>query len=224
MKIQEMYNKIKITKLKHSVITWCLLVLCMSTTLYKVNVLEKNVESLQNNETLILLQLESEEKDIKKVHTKVLDIDTLINKYSKQYGVDPALTKAVVNVESGGRQNVVSSAGAIGLGQLTPATAKAMGVNPYNPEDNIKGTVKYLKYLDKKFNGDTTKVIASYNAGPNAVQKHNGIPPYKETQKYVQKVKAEKDKIDEVNNKGTRETNSNTTVRVYQNSVSTNKK
>ena len=184
----------------------------------KVVKLEKEIENLKNNETLILLQLETEEKDLNRVHTKVLDLDSMINKYASKYNVEPNLVKAVVKVESSNNPNVVSKAGAIGLGQLTPSTAKAMGVNPYNPEDNIKGTVKYLDYLNKKFNGDTKKVLASYNAGPNAVQKHNGIPPYKETQNYVKKVEQEKAKLDANSrtNRKTGTTDQNITVRVYK--------
>jgi len=185
---------------------------------FKVVKLEREIENLKSNETLILLQLETEEKDLNRVHTKVLDLDSIINKYASKYNVEPNLVKAVVKVESSNNPNATSKAGAIGLGQLTLSTAKAMGVNPYNPEDNIKGTVKYLDYLNKKFNGDTKKVLASYNAGPNAVQKHNGIPPYKETQNYVKKVEQEKAKLD-ANTKtdgtvGT--TDPNITVRVYK--------
>ena len=185
---------------------------------FKVTKLEKEIENLKSNETLILLQLETEEKDLNRVHTKILDLDSMINKYASKYNVEPNLVKAVVKVESSNNPNAVSKAGGIGLGQLTMSTAKAMGVNPYNPEDNIKGTVKYLDYLNKKFNGDTKKVLASYNAGPNAVQKHNGIPPYKETQNYVKKVEQEKAKLD-ANTKtdgtvGT--TDQNITVRVYK--------
>ena len=185
---------------------------------FKVTKLEKEIKDLKSNETLILLQLETEEKDLNRVHTKILDLDSMINKYASKYNVEPNLVKAVVKVESSNNPNAVSKAGGIGLGQLTMSTAKAMGVNPYNPEDNIKGTVKYLDYLNKKFNGDTKKVLASYNAGPNAVQKHNGIPPYKETQNYVKKVEQEKAKLD-ANTKtdgtvGT--TDPNITVRVYK--------
>ena len=185
---------------------------------FKVVKLEKEIENLKNNETLILLQLETEEKDLNRVHTKILDLDSMINKYASKYNVEPNLVKAVVKVESSNNPNAVSKAGGIGLGQLTMSTAKAMGVNPYNPEDNIKGTVKYLDYLNKKFNGDTKKVLASYNAGPNAVQKHNGIPPYKETQNYIKRVEQEKAKLD-ANTKtdgtvGT--TDPNITVRVYK--------
>lgn len=210
-----MQRKRKISKFK---VLTVILAIIIAFLQVKVNRLEKDIVSLKSNETLILLQLETEEKDLNRVHTKVLDLDSMINKYASKYNVEPNLVKAVVKVESGNNPNSVSKAGAIGLGQLTMSTAKAMGVNPYNPEDNIKGTVKYLDYLNKKFNGDTKKVLASYNAGPNAVQKHNGIPPYKETQNYVKKVEQEKAKLD-ANTKtdgtvGT--TDPNITVRVYK--------
>ena len=185
---------------------------------FKVTKLEKEIKDLKSNETLILLQLETEEKDLNRVHTKILDLDSMINKYASKYNIEPNLVKAVVKVESSNNPNAVSKAGGIGLGQLTMSTAKAMGVNPYNPEDNIKGTVKYLDYLNKKFNGDTKKVLASYNAGPNAVQKHNGVPPYKETQNYVKKVEKEKAKLDADSrtNGKVGKTDQNITVRVYK--------
>ena len=159
--------------------------------------MEKNIISLKNNETLILLQLENEENNLKNINAKVVNIDNIIRKYSKIYGIEENLVKAVIKVESGGNQNARSSTGAIGLAQLTPATAKAMGVNPYTPDGNIKGATKYLAYLRDKFDGDTDLMLASYNAGPNAVKKYNGIPPYKETKIYVEKVKNEKAKLDE---------------------------
>lgn len=193
-------------------IVFIITLICFS---HRIDKLESNINELKDHETLILLQLETEEKDINKVNTKVLNLDTIINKYSKQYNIEPNLVKAVVKVESGNNPNVVSKSGAIGLGQLTPSTAKAMGVNPYNPEDNIKGTVKYLDYLNKKFNGDTEKVIASYNAGPNAVKKHNGIPPYKETQNYVKKVQQEKAKLDAKETDRDRTENKDVVVRIY---------
>lgn len=210
-----MQRKRRISKFK---VLTVILAIVIAFLQVKVNRLEKDIISLKSNETLILLQLETEEKDLNRVHTKILDLDSMINKYASKYNVEPNLVKAVVKVESSNNPNAVSKAGGIGLGQLTMSTAKAMGVNPYNPEDNIKGTVKYLDYLNKKFNGDTKKVLASYNAGLNAVQKHNGIPPYKETQNYVKKVEQEKAKLD-ANTKtdgtvGT--TDQNITVRVYK--------
>ena len=210
-----MNSKRKISKFKVLTAILTVMVIFLQVKTWK---LEKDILSLKNNETLILLQLETEEKDINSVHTKILDLDSMINKYASKYNVEPNLVKAVVKVESSNNPNAVSKAGGIGLGQLLPSTAKAMGVNPYNPEDNIKGTVKYLDYLNKKFNGDTKKVLASYNAGPNAVQKHNGIPPYKETQNYVKKVEKEKAKLDADSrtNRKVGKTDSNITVRVYK--------
>lgn len=210
-----MNSKRKISKFKVLTVILTVMIIFLQVKTWK---LEKDVLSLKNNETLILLQLETEEEDLNRVHTKVLDLDSMINKYASKYNVEPNLVKAVVKVESSNNPNAVSKAGAIGLGQLLPSTAKAMGVNPYNPEDNIKGTVKYLDYLNKKFNGDTKKVLASYNAGPNAVQKHNGIPPYKETQNYVKKVEKEKAKLDANSrtNRKTGTTDQNITVRVYK--------
>ncbi len=210
-----MNSKRKISKFKVLTVILTVMIIFLQVKTWK---LEKDVLSLKNNETLILLQLETEEKDINSVHTKILDLDSMINKYASKYNVEPNLVKAVVKVESSNNPNAVSKTGAIGLGQLMPSTAKAMGVNPYNPEDNIKGTVKYLDYLNKKFNGDTKKVLASYNAGPNAVQKHNGVPPYEETQNYVKKVEKEKAKLDADSrtNKKVGKTDSNITVRVYK--------
>ena len=210
-----MNSKRKISKFK---VLTVILAIIIAFLQVKVNRLEKDIISLKGNETLILLQLETEEKDLNRVHTKILDLDSMINKYASKYNVEPNLVKAVVKVESSNNPNAVSKTGAIGLGQLMPSTAKAMGVNPYNPEDNIKGTVKYLDYLNKKFNGDTKKVLASYNAGPNAVQKHNGVPPYKETQNYVKKEEKEKAKLDADSrtNRKVGKADSKITVRVYK--------
>ena len=203
-------------KFKKEDINFILSIILLFTISFKINKLENAIVSLKNNETLILLQLQSEEDNLKNISTKVVDIDNIIKKYSKIYGVEENLVKAVIKVESGGNQNARSSAGAIGLAQLTPATAKAMGVHPYTPEGNIKGATKYLAYLKEKFNNDTDLVLASYNAGPNAVKKYNGVPPYKETKNYINKVKKEKAKLDEATRTtGTRTEDKRTVVRVY---------
>lgn len=105
--------------------------------------------------------------------------------------VSPALVLAVMSVESGGRPAAVSTAGAQGLMQLMPATAKRFGVtDSMLPEQNIAGGVKYLDWLMNEFSDDPILVLAGYNAGEGAVRQHNGVPPYTETRDYVPKVLA----------------------------------
>lgn len=117
------------------------------------------------------------------------DIDGLIEAYSEKNGLDSAFVKAVIKQESGFQPKVTSSCGAMGLMQLMPATANSLGVkDAYDPEQNIAGGTKYLKGLLDRFGGDKTLALAAYNAGPNAVAKYNGIPPYKETQNYVKNI------------------------------------
>lgn len=109
-------------------------------------------------------------------------------KESRRYNVDHRLAEAVVQAESGGNCKARSQVGAIGCMQLMPSTAKGLGVNPYVPKQNITGGVKYLGQLKKQFNGDLRKTVAAYNAGPGAVSRYRGVPPYRETQAYVRKV------------------------------------
>ncbi len=117
------------------------------------------------------------------------DIDALIEQYSAKNGLDSAFVKAVIKQESGFQPKVTSSCGAMGLMQLMPATANSLGVkDAYDPEQNIAGGTKYLKGLLDRFGGDKSLALAAYNAGPNAVAKYNGIPPYKETQNYVKNI------------------------------------
>lgn len=166
---------------------------------WRIETLYKKINELVFNQNLILLQLQESENGIKKVEKEVDQIDSLIDKYSKKFGVDKNLVHAVATIESGKKQTSMSSANAVGVMQVLPSTAKAMGENPYTIEGNIKTGIKYLLYLDKKFNGDVDKVLAGYNAGPNAVVKHGGVPPYKETKTYINKVKQEKAKLDNEN-------------------------
>ncbi len=117
------------------------------------------------------------------------EIDNLITKYADKNGLDEDFVKAVINQESGFNPNATSHCGAMGLMQLMPATAQGLGVSDaYNPEQNIEGGTKYLKGLMDRFGNDKSLALAAYNAGPNAVKKYGGIPPYAETQNYVKKV------------------------------------
>ena len=106
-----------------------------------------------------------------------------------EYGVEEAIVRAIIHAESAYRPNAVSRAGAQGLMQLIPATASRFGVaNPFDPSQNIKGGVKYLAWLLKRYDSNLTLAAAGYNAGEGAVDKYNGVPPYAETQRYVQRV------------------------------------
>lgn len=118
--------------------------------------------------------------------------------FSTHYKVDPRLVMAVIISESSFNTNAVSYAGAMGLGQLMPATAAGLGVsNAFDPVDNIYGSIRYIRSMIDRTSGkkwddmtwqDLSLALAAYNAGPNAVKKHGGIPPYKQTQNYITKV------------------------------------
>lgn len=116
-------------------------------------------------------------------------IERLISANAGAWGVDPALVKAVIANESGFDANATSKSGARGLMQLEPSTAGELGVgNAYDPAQNIWGGTRYLRGLLDRFNGDIRLAVAAYNAGPQAVEKYGGVPPYAETQSYVQNV------------------------------------
>lgn len=117
------------------------------------------------------------------------EFEPIISSYSRQYGVDSSLIKAVIHAESGYNPNAVSPKGAQGLMQLMPKTAQGLKVaNSLNPSDNIRGGVRYLKFLLDTFKGNESLALAAYNSGMGAVAKYGGIPPYRETQTYVTKV------------------------------------
>jgi soluble lytic murein transglycosylase-like protein len=116
-------------------------------------------------------------------------IEDMIREVSARYRVDPALVRAVIQTESNWNSWAVSRKGALGLMQLVPGTAQQMGVNDaFDPKQNLDGGVRYLRMLLERYNGDLDRALAAYNAGPSAVDRAGGIPQFRETREYVQKV------------------------------------
>jgi soluble lytic murein transglycosylase-like protein len=111
-----------------------------------------------------------------------------IDAAAAKYNVDPALLRGLIRQESNFNANATSPAGARGLTQLMPGTAAALGVDPSVPAQAIEGGAKYLRQQLDRFGNDPAKALAAYNAGPGAVQRYGGVPPYAETQNYVRKV------------------------------------
>ena len=117
-----------------------------------------------------------------------VEYDGLIVAVAAEHSLSPALLKAVVAAESGFNSRAISRAGAQGLMQLMPETARGLGVeNPFVPEENLRGGGTYLRALIDRY-GDLTRALAAYNAGPEAVDRYGGLPPYRETRAYVERV------------------------------------
>ena len=123
------------------------------------------------------------------IHSDNSQLEQYFQEASETYGVPLSLLKAVAKAESDFNPNVVSSAGAVGIMQLMPTTAKELGVqNIYDVKENIMGGAKELSGLLKRYDGDLTLTLAGYNAGIGNVQKYGGVPPFQETQNYIKKI------------------------------------
>ena len=117
------------------------------------------------------------------------DLTALATAAARRHHLDPALVLALVQVESAFQPHAVSRKGAQGLTQLMPATAREMGVkDALDPEQNLDGGARYLSWLLSRYGGDLRRALAAYNAGPGAVDRHQGVPPYRETLQYVRRV------------------------------------
>jgi soluble lytic murein transglycosylase-like protein len=153
---------------------------------------EEGVIHLTNVPTVIDAQyvLVMKEKPVHfSVGTDIGKYDSLIEKAASKYQVSPALIKAVIKTESNFNHQAVSRVGARGLMQLMPATASYLQVaDSFHPEHNIEGGVRYLRYLLNLYQNNLSLALAAYNAGEAAVSRYNRIPPYRETQVYVQRV------------------------------------
>ncbi len=107
---------------------------------------------------------------------------------AERHGLPEGFVRSVAAAESGFRADAVSPKGAVGIMQLMPATARAFNADPKDPDQNVEAGVRYLKELLLKYNGSVSRALAAYNAGPGAVAKYGGVPPYRETQNYVNRV------------------------------------
>ncbi|GAB1410031.1 lytic transglycosylase domain-containing protein [Desulfovibrionales bacterium] len=148
-----------------------------TSTQYKPYTFKKSINYIRN----AVLAFRRDKRSIQ-------EIEAIVHDLCRRHGVDKNLVMAVIDVESGFNAAAVSTAGAQGLMQIMPETGKDLNlVDPYNPTENIDAGIRYLRQLLDKF-PDKRLALAAYNAGPNAVLKYNGIPPYTETQDYVNKV------------------------------------
>jgi soluble lytic murein transglycosylase-like protein len=116
---------------------------------------------------------------------KPAGVAELVDNAARKYGLPPAFVRAVVAAESGYQANAVSPKGAIGLMQLMPGTARELGADPRIPEQNVDAGTRYLRDLLLKYDNQAYHALAAYNAGPGAVDKYHGVPPYRETQNYI---------------------------------------
>ena len=117
------------------------------------------------------------------------DLHAMADRHAETHAINPALVRAVIQAESAWNTRAVSPKGALGLMQLMPETATQLGVvDPFDPAQNIRAGVRYLKWLLDRYDGNAELALAAYNAGPGAVDKYGKVPPYRETQAYVRKI------------------------------------
>ena len=150
-----------------------------------------NLRSFDNfrNNTGAFARNESQEICFDMFSPGVRQWSDIIAKASEEFGIDKFLIAAVIDTESSGRANAVSHAGASGLMQLMPGTAKDMGVaDVFNPLQNVMGGTRYLREMLNRFGGDLKLALAAYNAGPGNVQRFGGVPPFRETQNYISRI------------------------------------
>jgi soluble lytic murein transglycosylase-like protein len=144
----------------------------------------------------IVIVNENSVQRTRRLSTKLVDLpdgnlEPMIARHSGDQNLDPRLVRALIQAESGYNVKAVSNKGAIGLMQLMPDTASELNIrNPYDPDQNIRGGTMYLRQMIDHFAGKVELAIAAYNAGPGAVEKHRGIPPFAETRDYVRRVLA----------------------------------
>ncbi len=154
-------------------------------------------EGVKNPQTLVPQTLQDKDSSIKKVNIPFSNrsikgersFHPIIQNAASRYDIDPALVKAIIMAESDYNPRAVSKKGAQGLMQLMPVTATSLGVDDaFNPEQNIHAGVRYFKTLLKQFDGDVKLALAAYNAGSSNVRHYKGIPPFKDTKRYLKKV------------------------------------
>lgn len=156
---------------------------------------QKPVDRIVKNETVAKKEIEINKpenfinKPVDSIKNRIQNYENIINQAATKHRVDSTLIKAVIASESAGKVNAKSPKNAKGLMQMIDSTASEMGVKDvWNPVENIDGGTKYLAKMLKEFQYDVKLALAAYNAGPGAVEKHSGVPPYKETKDYIEKV------------------------------------
>ena len=151
--------------------------------------MQSPIQSRPNIQPRMRVETRTRSNEHLNIYDRVNQFEPIIQEASQRHEVDQNLISAVIAQESAGNPNAVSHAGATGLMQLMEETAQDLGVqNRYDPKSNVHGGAKYLRQMLDQFDNDLELALAAYNAGPSAVRKYNGIPPYKETQNYVKRV------------------------------------